>query len=207
MATFPISLPAQPKLRDFTMRPRRSASSHESPFSLQEEIQVFSGRLWELEFTLPPITSRTIAENWITTLMLLDGQENTILIGDPDATSFLGDLTASVPLVDGASQTGTTLNIKGLDPNKTGVFLPGDYFQLGTGVSTRLYKNLEQVDADGTGLATMLIWPNLRESPADSEALITTSPKGTFRLSGGEMPWTTNVLSHYAFRFAFREAF
>lgn len=189
------------------MTPVRANSSHESPFSLQEEIQVFRGRLWRLEFTLPPVVDRVIAEQWVTTMLLLDGRENTVLIGDPDAISFMGNLTGSAPVVAGAGQTGKTLNVGGMSPNQSGVFLPGDYFQLGAGETTRLYKVLEQVDADASGNAAVNIWPNLRESPTDGEDLVTDNPRGTFRLAGGMMPWSTDDLRHYSFRMSFREAY
>lgn len=206
MPSFPLSLPATPDLLDFTMRPARSSSSHESPFSFQQEVQVFSGRKWEVQFTLPRIVNRSIAEDWITTLLLLDGREGTILIGDPDATSFMGDLTGSTPVVNGGSQTGKLLSIGGLAISKSGIMLPGDYFQLGSGETTRLYKVLEQVDSDASGIADVNIWPNLRESPSDAEALVTSNPKGTFRLDSTDMGWSTDSLSHYQFQFSFREA-
>ena len=79
----------------------------------------------------------------------------------------------------------------------TGTLKAGDYFSLGTGVSKKLYKVLE--DQDGTG--TLEIWPSLRAGVSGETADLT-SPVGTFRLGTNSVEWSVNNLAVYGITFA-----
>lgn len=108
--------------------------------------------------------------------------------------------------VNGASQTGSVLNIDGCSPSVTGLFLPGDYIQLGSGVTSQLYKVLTSVDTDVSGQASIDIWPNLRSSPADNSAVLFTDTKGRFRLKDNVTQWSINEISSYGITFDCVEA-
>ena len=55
----------------------------------------------------------------------------------------------------------------------------------GTASKRYLHKVLNAaVNADGSGNASIDIWPGLREAHPNNEAIISTNPKGTFRLEG-----------------------
>lgn len=104
---------------------------------------------------------------------------------------------AAAPLVNGADQTGATLAIDGVQASKTGVFLAGDWFQLGSGSSSRLHMVTADADSNGSGEATLDIWPPLRASPADNVALTITNPKGVFRLTGDANGWDADAAGVY----------
>ena len=99
--------------------------------------------------------------------------------------------------MDGASQTGLILNTKGWPVSTNGVLLAGDYLQIGTGATSRLYKTLNDVDTDAGGLATLDNWPRLRESPADSATITLTNPGGVFRLARNDSEWDISTATIY----------
>lgn len=87
------------------------------------------------------------------------------------------------PVVDGSGQSGKSLNIKGLPLSATGVILTGDYFSLGSGATTRLYKSLNDVNSDANGKASIDVFPRLRESPTDDDIVNFINAVGAFRLA------------------------
>lgn len=202
--SFPLSLPAVPGIRDFRMIPAAVVGVWESPFTLSREIQDFGGDRWSCEFTLPAMR-RATAEPWLATLLTLFGQKGTVLIGDPDARVPRGTASGT-PQVDGANQTGRNLATKGWTALATNVLRAGDYIQLGTSTTTRLYKVLADASADAAGKATLSIFPRLRESPANSAAITTTAAKGTFRLASNDMSWATDYQGFYDLELSFVEA-
>ena len=138
-------------------------------------------------------------------LTSLNGKQGTFLLGDPLGATPRGSASGS-PVVDGANQSGLTLDTRGWTANATGVLLPGDYIQIGTGSGARLYKAMTQVDADGSGHATIDIWPNLRDSPTDGQSLILNDTVGQFRLTSNRTPWTIRPPGFYDIRFKAKEA-
>jgi hypothetical protein len=83
----------------------------------------------------------------------------------------------------------------------TGTLLAGDYIQLGTGSSSKLHQVLLDQDGDGS----LEIWPSLR-SDYTSETVITSSPKGVFRLKENVTSWSINNASFYGISFEAVEA-
>jgi len=65
---------------------------------------------------------------------------------------------------------------------------------------------LEDVDSNGSGEATLNLWPDLRSSPADGAAVVVSNAKGVFRLSNNEAVWTINNAGFYSISFAAVEA-
>ncbi len=202
--TFPITLPSAPGPVRFELSPRAVVATLESPFTLEEQVFEHQGQAWALTFELPPML-RATAEPWLAALMSLNGKRGTFLIGDPIAKSALGSV-AGAPVVDGAGQTGKELNTRGWTASAGGVLLAGDYFQVGSGGTTRFYKALKDVSADGSGNATIDIWPRLRESPVDGDPLVTASPKGVFRLAQNALPWDVDRNGVYVVAFGAVEA-
>ena len=58
---------------------------------------------------------------------------------------------------------------------------------------------------DGGGLATLDIFPRLRESPAADAAIVTTNCQGVFRLNAS-FEWSADQLSNYGVSFGGTEA-
>ena len=196
--TYPLTAPALPLGRSMDLRGRAVVAHGRSPFTGDGDVQVHAGQWWEMELTLPPMV-RADAEAWTAFLLKLNGKEGTFLIGDRTSAVPRGS-AGGAPLVKGASQTGNDLNTDGWPVSQTGVLLAGDYIQLGTGATARLYKLLDDANSDGAGDSTLTVWPEITAatSPADNAAIVTSSAVGLFRLSSNEMPWQVNEALHYA---------
>ena len=204
--TEPITLPAAPAFKTTSWTPRSVVGVGESTFTLNQQVQVHQGQRWEFVVTLPAML-RAQAAAWQATFLALSGRKRRFLIGDPAAAALRG-AGGGAPIVDGANQTGEILAVSGL-PDASGVWLRGDFIQLGSGVTTRLHMVLTDVSGAGspTGEAQVDLWPRLRESPADGSAIVVSNTKGTFRMASSEMSWTIDHLRRYGISFAVVEAF
>lgn len=88
------------------------------------------------------------------------------------------------PLVAGASQTGTTLNIDGVS-NVTGWIKAGDHFA----VNGELKMAVDDTDT-AAGAGTLSFRPRLRTAPGDNDPITTTNPTGTFILVDNSVGWS-----------------
>lgn len=175
--SYPLTIPSTPGFRVFNMLHDVGTAKASNPFTGQTQVQEYAKKKFLIEAQLPPM-ERSTAEAWRAFLAKLSGPKGTFLIGDPLAKQPRGVATGT-PLVNGASQTGQSLITDGWTPSTTGILLAGDYIQIGQ----RLYVILIDADSDGSGNATLDIFPNLRESPADNETIYTINTTGLFRLS------------------------
>jgi hypothetical protein len=176
----------------------------QSPFTAVQQVYRYSGQFWEADITLPPM-KRADAEYWISFLLKLNGPYGTFLMGDPNGATARGVATGT-PLVNGAGQTGNELVTDGWTTSTTGILKAGDYIQLGTGATSRLYKVLDDVNSDGSGNATLTVWPDLRSAPADNAAITVSNTKTTFRLNSAQTSWDINEATIYGLTFGAREA-
>jgi hypothetical protein len=176
----------------------------QSPFTAVQQVYRYSGQFWEADITLPPM-KRADAEYWISFLLKLNGPYGTFLMGDPNGATARGVATGT-PLVNGAGQTGNELVTDGWTTSTTGILKAGDYIQLGTGATSRLYKVLDDVNSDGSGNATLTLWPDLRSAPADNAAITVSNTKTTFRLNSAQTSWDINEATIYGLTFGAREA-
>ncbi len=202
--TYPLTLPTTPVPSRMVMRALNSTAISRSPFTFEQQVFEHQGGMWLAEMSLPPM-ERAVAEPWISTGLKLRGLNGTFLLLPYSAKTARGS-GAGTPLVDGAGQTGLVLNTKGWTASSTGVLLAGDYLQLGTGSTSRLYKTLNDVDSDAGGLATLDIWPRLRESPADGATIKITNPEGVFRLASNQWEWDINTATIYGMGISAMEA-
>jgi len=205
--TFPLSLPTVTGFMSIELSAESAVAISRSPFSYKSQIQVNQGRMWRAEVSLP-IMERSKAEEWISFQLKLNGPEGTFFMGDPKGATARGSASSApgTPVVKGGSQTGGTLIIDGLPAATTGYFLAGDYFQLGTSASSRLYKVLDNTNAGSTGDATIDIWPDLRSTPLDNAALVVSSPVTRWRLSRNVATWSVDTAAFYGITFSAEEA-
>lgn len=130
---------------------------------------------------LSPAQQKTMT-GWLASL---DGEANFFYAYDPDTRE-----AANAPgnaLVDGAAQTGTSIDVKGW-PLSTTTLLAGERFQ----IDDQYYIVLEDVVTDGAGKATIEFRPAIRNSPADNTTVITTNPVMIARLVGQSEGANTN---------------
>ncbi len=196
MPTFPLINPTTFGISSMTWIALSNDAYTHSPFTFQLIKQIFDGRMWRGSLS---IMTRNDANRgrelsaWLTSLRRAGTNAGTFLLGEPGATLPLGSAkdTPGAPLVDGAAQTGEALNVKGLPLSANGYLLAGDYIQLGTGISSRLKKVLDDVNSDGSGDATMNLWPPIRDTevPVDSSAVVVSGAEGLFVSPSASSSW------------------
>lgn len=96
-----------------------------------------------------------------------------VIPGIPGSGTTPSGSWAGVPVVDGANQVGTSLNIKNLTPGATNIAVAGDVFALAG--STKVYMISQNANADGSGKATISFSGPMIASPADGAALTTSN--------------------------------
>ena len=202
--SFPLSLPTTAGIMRVRLVANDVVGVSQSPFTAVQQVYRYSGQFWEADITLPPM-KRADAEYWISFLLKLNGPYGTFLMGDPNGATARGVATGT-PLVNGAGQTGNELVTDGWTTSTTGILKAGDYIQLGTGATSRLYKVLDDVNSDGSGNATLTVWPDLRSAPADNAAITVSNTKTTFRLNSAQTSWDINEATIYGLTFGAREA-
>jgi hypothetical protein len=203
--TYPLALPTTPGLKDVQITATNLVGISASIFTGQTQVQEWPGEMWSLSASLPPM-KRAQAEAWLSFLIALRGSSGTFLIGDPGAGTPQGVATGT-PLVNGANAAGSkTLAVKGWTASIAGILKAGDYLQVGTGVTQRLYKNLTDAASDGSGHTTLDIFPRLRESLADNAPITLINCAGVFRLASNNRQWSMDVARNYGIGFKAVEA-
>ena len=201
--TYPLTFP-NIGIRSVNIRAQSVVGASTSPFTGQQQVYKHQGQWWEMEVTMPPM-KRDEAEQVAAFLLKMNGRYGTFLLGDKANTAPRG-VGAGTPVVYGASQTGDQLVTDGWTADTTGIMKAGDWIQLGTGSASRLYKVLDDADSDASGIATLNIWPNLRQSPADNAEVFINSPKGQWRLAANDTNFSIDEASVYGITFACMEA-
>jgi hypothetical protein len=98
------------------------------------------------------------------------------------------------PLVAGASQTGSVLNVDGVT-NKTNWIRAGDYFSVDVGGDHELKMCTADANSSG-GAVTINFEPRLRASPANNAAIfvedgVLSVPEGIFMLANSTTGWSS----------------
>lgn len=203
--SYPLTLPSTPGFSRLVLKTQNVVGLSASPFTGQQNTYLHPGEWWMVEATLPPMT-RAAAEEWISFLLSLRGQSGTFLFGATVFGTARGVATGT-PLVKGAAQTGTSLITDGWTHNVTGILKAGDFIQLGTTSTSRLHKNLKDVNSDNDGDATLDLYPRLRASPTDDSTIVVSSPKGVFRLASNNVEVDVDSAQVFGLGFSAIEAF
>jgi hypothetical protein len=205
--SYPLSTPTNIGIANIAFSAENAVAISQSPFTYQQQIVAHPGQRWSASISLPPM-KRQDAEYWVAFLLSLKGQVGTFLLGDPNCVVPQGAAatTPGTPLVNGANQTGSVLNIDGLPSALANYFLPGDYIQLGVTSSATLHKVLTATTSSGGGAAALDIWPSIRTAPVDDSAVVLVGAKGRFRLKENITQWQINDISSYGITFDCVEA-
>lgn len=199
--SYPVTLPTTPAPRRIVPRQRSVVGMTESPFTGEQQVFAHQGGGWEWDVEMPPM-QREAFEPFIAALLSLNGREGTALFGL--TTSPRGTWTSAVH-VDGSGQTGRTLLVQAFAAGVTGK--AGDWFSLGSGGATQLHKLTADFTSDVTGAATLDIWPRLRASPTNGDAVTVINPKGIWRLAGDGQEWSHEIAQWFGFSFSLIEAY
>lgn len=205
--SYPLAFPTATGVANIVLRGVNAVSVSRSPFTFKEQVISHQGQRWEAEITLPAM-KRDLAETWNSFLLSLEGQRGTFLMGDPNGGTARGSAatTAGTPVVNGADQTGSSLDVDGLPASATGYLKAGDYIQLGGGSSATLHKVLKDVDSNTLGQASIDIFPAIRTAPSDDASIVVSNAQGVFRLATNEFDFSINESQFYGITFAAVEA-
>lgn len=197
--TYPLTAPTNVKPSSVVITQSAAVGVARSPFTFEEQRFRWPGSAWGMEVNLPPMT-RAQAEEWIVFALQLQGTYGTFLFGD----NFSARLGAGggTPLVNGGGQTGTGLVIDGAASNITGWLKKGDWVQIGTGSGARLHKCTADVNTNGSGQATIPLYPPLFGSIPDNTPINTQNCVGLFRMADNNTAsWNVQEAQIYGFSF------
>lgn len=157
-----------------------NTSTFVSPLTRSVQTVDRGGEHWQVRLTFRSLTGNAKAE-LKAFLAKLNGQQHRFTLHDHSQVqrgSFGG-----TPLVAGAAQTGTSLNIDGVT-NTTDWIRAGDHFA----VNGELKMATADTDT-AAGAGTLNFIPRLRQAPGDNDPITTSSPKGTFMLADASVGW------------------
>ena len=161
MAT--ITYPSTPRPQGMSWRLVMPAQTNVSDWTGRRQT-IASGRgWWEAQITFPPIVGTTNINAWRSFIAKSRGAANDFQVKvDPTAQSS----STAIPLVNGAGQTGRTLNTDGW-PTSTTVLQAGQYVT----INNQLLQLTENVTSNGSGVAVLTFEPPVRVSPSDNAAI------------------------------------
>lgn len=199
--TYPLNLPSSYKSSMVVPRLVFVNSETTSPFTLESQLYNWAGERWEFDVTIPPTNDRDVAEDFIAFAMQLKGKYGTFLLGDPAHPTPRGSW-GGTPVVNGASQTGNTLEIDGATNLTVNYARTGDWVQVGTGLASRLYKLTADCNSDSAGRVSLPVSPAIRSGTADGAAITVSSARGLFRMQEDAVSWSfdTDRMFRYSFK-------
>lgn len=184
--SYPLNLPSRGPRR-LRFEGQSVVGVQASPLTLEQTVYVWQGDLWRGTLDLGEF-NRAEGEEWAAFILALNGPQGTFLMGDPLGTTPRGTWSGASPLVNGAHAAGVkTVAIDGLIAGATGE--AGDWLQFGSGSSSRLHKLVQAFTANGSGEATLEIWPMTRAALLDNAAITLASAKGVWNLAGNLNGW------------------
>lgn len=179
--SFPLDFPNQ----DFAQvqwQEVSSISASASPYNFATQVYSWGGESWRVAVSLRNMKRAEFGQ-WSAFLSALRGPEGTFRCGSELQKTPLGT-AAGTPVIDVTSIAGDrVLTSSGWSTSQT-VLQSGDLIQIGNS----LYKVLANVTSDGSGDAEIDVWPSSR-GHASGASIITSSPKGLFRLESGSVGW------------------
>ena len=200
--SYPLSMPSTPAFITQQWSTIRGTGMSESPFTGGQQTVEFAYAKWKAVLSLPPMR-RPQASAWTAFFAKLRGRMGTFLLGDQDAKVpqinkiTAGTINGDVTLSANADIGDTILSITG-----TTAFKAGDYIQLGSASSSRLYIIVE----DQSGGSTIQVEPKIKASATSGSTVTYNSPQGLFRMDTNELMWDTNAVSVYGISFSCTEA-
>lgn len=116
-------------------------------------------------------------------LTRLNGQQHRFTLHDH--SQIQRGAFGGTPLVNGAGQTGTTLNIDGATFSITNWIRAGDHFRVGGDLKMAVLD----ANSDGAGLVALTFVPRIVNAPADGAPIATVDPLGVFMLANNVVSW------------------
>lgn len=156
--------------------------------------------LWVLEVAHPKMRPAEAA-GWRSFFTQIRGPGGRFYAGDPDRMTPRGEI-GGTPLVNGASESGSSLSIDGATAGVSAWLKTGDYFAIDMPSGHRELKLITQnIDTDGGGAATLQFTPPLRETPADNATVIVSEPTTVMQFVDETIVWDGDRNGNISFSF------
>ena len=174
----------------------RSNAIAQSPWTGAAQIAQFDYALWEAEIKTVLLNENDILA-WQSFLISLQGSYGTFLMGDPDRPAPKGKISpsATVTVRQSTAARSSTVPVRVANTASTTdpSLLAGDYVQLGSGSTSRIYLLTADVTSSGTSFnANLQIQPPLKKSASVNDVVTITKCKGIFRLADDVVQWPSS---------------
>lgn len=178
--TFPTSIPL-PSSNEWQLVGRTQHSISELDGTVQTV--VLPGAFWRctVSYSVLNATRWRALEAFLASL---EGAAGRFYFGPQHAKTPVG-AAGGTPLVNGASQTGSSLVTDGW-PASTAILKAGDYFHFDVSGRRELKLVTADVSSNASGQATISFKPAIRVSPANNEPIVTSSPSCVMMLADSE---------------------
>jgi hypothetical protein len=185
-----MSFPSTPDPRSIRIS-SASQTNVSVSHNLRRIVSDRGGHRWLFDIEYPPLSRSELSPLWAF-LVSQAGQAESFEFTAP-GQSAQGSMSGT-PVVSGAAQVGTVLNLSGFTPDATDVLKAGDYIRIAG--QYKSYIVTADVDADASGDAAVSIHPALQSSP---EAGAAVSAAGIFRcsLASDRLDLDMSTLYHY----------
>ena len=131
--------------------------------SLKRQVRTRGVQAWQIELAYGAMTRATFAPLW-SFLVSRAGQSDSFTISMPGLGTPQGTAAGS-PLVNGGAQTGTSLITDGWSINSA-ILKKGDFIEIDG--DPKVYMITADATSNGSGQATLSLFPALRRVPADN---------------------------------------
>lgn len=158
------------------------------------------GNRFALEVTTPKLVPQPDGRLWIAALLKAWMTGERVSFPFPQPGLVIGSPGSAQ--VDGAGQTGSTLNMKGMTPGYT--VRKGQFFNVITGGRRYLYESDIDQTVDGLGKLAAAINPMIRVSPANNDT-VDFNPLIEGLLLGDQRSWTHVIARTQGLKFTIRE--
>lgn len=156
------------------------------------------GDRFALDVTMPPMSSTDDGAAWVAAL--IQAQKEGALFPWPQGIDVAG---SGALAVDGGSQGGTALAVKGSTPSRK--FVRGQFFSVVHAGRRYLHILTAAVTAGGDGKATFQIEPMMRTEYANNAVIEVDVPMIEGFLEGNSRDWTLDVLMMVGLQFRIKE--
>lgn len=194
-----ITLPQCPPVRNASMKLISYATDQTPTLGGPQTRVLRIGDRWAGDFTTYPALYAD--EGRIYLSRLVRGMTDTVLIGVIEPGMRAGDY--GLPQIASGGASGMTIPVKGLGAGR--VVPEGKFLSIVTSGQRFLYQTTAQVTADGTGNATLPIFPMLRRQPATNDVVELSAPKMEGYVQGNEVQWEITKSKRIGFVFSIQE--
>lgn len=193
-----ITIPSTPKPSSMSWKLIQPGQTNVSIFTGARQVMASGRGWWECEIAYPPIVGTNSFNAWRSFMAKMRGAVNDVQIAvDPTAQSSI----SNTMLVNGAGQTGRSINVDGL-PNSTTVLVAGQFVTIGN----QLLQLTADVTSNGSGQATLTFEPSIRAAPADNAVVEFKNPYALMYIKD-DVSYSVEAGYIYHIAFNLRESF